>query len=1092
MKQILALFLTFISLNIFASDPLWMRYPSISPDGTEIAFSYKGDIFKVNVNGGQAEQLTSNKAYDYNPVWSPDGKHIAFNSDRHGNFDVFLIASQGGTPIRITTYSGSEYVNSFTADGKFIVYSAAIQDDYKNTDFPRGNSPELYKVSIEGGRPIQVLTTPAEMAHFNASGDKIIYHDIKGTENSWRKHHTSSVARDVRIYDATTKKHTILTDFPGEDRNPVFAADENFIYYLSEEKTTHFNVWKLNVTNPSERKQISSFDLNPVRFLSIAKNQTLCYSYNGEIYTQKEGQEPKKIDIKIISDIPYNNENRITSRAGASEMAISPDGKEVAFIIRGEVFVSSVDYSTTKRITNTPEQERSVSFSPDGNYLLYAGERNNSWNLYKTSRVRKEDLNFSSATILKEEVVLADENETFQPAFSPDGKKIAYIENRHAIAILDLESTKKTIVLDHTYNFSYADGDLEFEWSPDGKWIVASYFDKFRYSNSDIALIDVSGEKPPLNLTESGYTDSSPRWMMNGEMIIWATDRNGMRSHASWGSQNDVYAIFMTQDAYNKFHMTEEEYKDYQELEKQKKKKETPEKDDKKKSKKNSKKEEDKKQDKSLKPIKIDFRDFEDRISRLTDHSSSLSGAVVTNDGEKIYYLARFEGGFDLWEKELRKGNTKLVQKLRGYTSSLELSKDGNSLFWMSGSRFTKYDLKSKKMKSISYNAEYDIDYKAEKEYLFEHVWRQARHKFYVSDLHGTDWDYYKENYSRFLPHINNNYDYAEMLSEMLGELNASHTGSGYRASGSGGDATAKLGVFIDWNYDDNGLKISEVIKKSPFYYANIKDGVIIEKIDGHTIEKGMDYFPLLNHKANTRVLFSFYDPSTNKRWEEIIKPISAGAESQLLYQRWVENNRKMVEKLSGGKLGYVHIRGMNDGSFRTIYSDVFGKHNLDDGIIIDTRFNGGGHMHEDIEVLFSGQKYLTQLHRGVKIGEQPRKRWNKPSVMLTGPANYSNAHGTPWVYKKMNIGKLVGMPVPGTMTSVWWETLIDRSLYFGIPQVGYRTKEGKYLENLQLEPDYKVDNDPDQLAEGIDQQIEKAVEVLLKTTQSTENTYFE
>ncbi|MEA3316488.1 MAG: S41 family peptidase, partial [Bacteroidota bacterium] len=460
--------------------------------------------------------------------------------------------------------------------------------------------------------------------------------------------------------------------------------------------------------------------------------------------------------------------------------------------------------------------------------------------------------------------------------------------------------------------------------------------------------------------------------------------------------------------------------------------------------------------------------------------------AVVSKDGEKLFYCSRFEKGFDLWSLSLRKKETKRIKKLNGYAWGMQFDKDSSNIFFVSGGKFKKYDIKKEKIENITYKAEFNLKYTKEKDYLFNHAWKQVKEKFYVKDLHGCDWNYYKENYSRFLPHINNNYDFTEMLSEMLGELNASHTGSGYRVHSKNGDATAKLGAFFASNYHGNGLKIIEVLDKSPLYKAGIKAGTIIEKIDGVEITPNMDYFPLLNHKAGKRVLLTLKEANKKEEKELIIKAISNSSQNKLLYNRWVEKCRVEVTKLSDGKLGYVHIKGMSDPSFRTIYSDLFGKHNNAEGIIIDTRFNGGGHMHEDIEVLFSGEKYLTQYNRGKKIGEQPRKRWKKPSIMLVGQSNYSNAHGTPWVYKTMGLGELVGMPIPGTMTSVWWETQIDKSIYFGLPQIGYKDTNGNYLENQQLEPDYKIAVDPEKITNGKDIQLEKAVNVLLNKINST------
>lgn len=271
------------------------------------------------------------------------------------------------------------------------------------------------------------------------------------------------------------------------------------------------------------------------------------------------------------------------------------------------------------------------------------------------------------------------------------------------------------------------------------------------------------------------------------------------------------------------------------------------------------------------------------------------------------------------------------------------------------------------------------------------------------------------------------------------------------------------------------------------FDNANTKaaTGIVIEKIDGTEITPEMDYYTLLNDKAKKKTLVSLYNPQTKERWEEVVIPISNSMLSTLLYTRWVKQRAADVDKWSNGRLGYVHIESMGDDSFRSVYSDILGKYNNREGIIIDTRFNGGGRLHEDIEILFSGKKYFTQVIRGREACDMPSRRWNKPSIMLTCEANYSNAHGTPWVYRHRNIGKLVGMPVPGTMTSVSWERLQDPSLVFGIPVVGYRLPDNSYLENSQLEPDIKVANSPETIVKGEDTQLKVAVEELLKELES-------
>ncbi|MDE5423240.1 S41 family peptidase [Ancylomarina sp. DW003] len=1069
-------FLLLITIGSWAqANPLWMRYPNISPDGKTIAFNYMGDIYKVSADGGEAIRLTSNPAYDYNAIWSPDGKQIAFASDRKGNFDIYTMSSEGGTPKRITTNSTKEIPSSYTPNGKSILFSATLADSYKNAMFPKGYLSELYSIPVNGGRETQILTTPAEDAHFNKAMTQIIYTDKKAGENAWRKHHTSSVARDIRSYNVKNGKHDFLSTFKGEDRQPIYNNDESAIYYLSE-KSGSFNIWKMNTDMGNNKTQITKYTENPVRFLSISNNNTLCYGFRGEIYTQTETGKAEKLDVTIRIDHTAYKNTFLSKSSGATEMSVSPNGKEIAFIIRGEVFVTSVDYSTTKQITKTPEQERSVSFSPDGKSLVYAGERNGSWNLYRTKIKNESEIDFTHSTLLIEDEILANSHETFRPVYSPDGKEIAFLSDRTELQVINLKSKKIRTILEGKWNYSYTDSDLYFEWSPDGKWFLMDYNAKTRWPNSDIGLIDAQGNGNITDLTNSGYIDGGAKWIMGGKAMIWASDRFGMRNHASWGSQNDVFAMFFTQDAFDRFKMSKEEAELQDKLDKEKKKTEADKKDEKKDKKK-------KKDDKKVKPLEIDLEDYEDRVVRLTINSSNLADAVMTPKGDKLYYLSKFEGGHDLWMHDFKNEETKKVLKLSGYSSDMSITKDGKFIFLRSGSHFIRIATAGNKRKNISYRAEMNLNEDAEREYLYEHAWRQTKTKFYREDMHGIDWDAYKAEYKRFLPHINNSYDFAELLSELLGELNASHTGSGARVKRSGADKTASLGVFFDTNFKGKGLRIAEIVDKSPLKKAKSKATIacIIEKIDGVEITEGMDYYPLLNHKQGKNTLLSFYNPASKKRWDEVIKPISRRQFDGLLYERWIKQRRAETEKVSNGRIGYVHIKGMNDGSFRSVYSEVMGRYNNMEAIVIDTRYNGGGHMHEDIEVLFSGKKYLTQLPRGQKIGEQPRKRWKKPSIMLISEGNYSNAHGTPWVYKTMGLGKLVGAPVAGTMTSVWWESLMNGNMYFGIPQIGYVDSEGDFLENKQLEPDHKVLYDYDVVSQGKDQQLRKAVEILLK-----------
>ena len=1079
MKKLVLFALLAMAFQLSAQ-PLWMRHNVISPQGDKIAFCYKGDIYVVNANGGKAQQITTNAAYDADPVWSPDGKQIAFATDRNGNFDIYLVEAEGGVAKRITTNSASEIPLAFSPDGKEIYFSAQIQKAADNVQFASGWITELYKVSTEGGRPEQVVAVPVCSMSFDKDGKSFLYYDRKGSENIWRKHHVSSVARDVVYYNAKKKTHTILTTNVGEDRDPRYLPGYQDVVFLSERNNGSFNVYKAPTNNLENVEAVTHFKTHPVRFLSVANNGLLCYGYMGEIYTQRIGGEPQKVNIEIVND--QESEQLVKQDfKGAGNFALSSDGKLIAFVSRGEVFVTGVDeYATTKQITHTPQAERSPSFSKDGRTLVYASERDGYWNLYQATIVRKEDYNFAYATLIDEKPLFDNDGiERSNPDYSPDGKEIAFVENRNILKVYNIESKKVRQITDGTQHY----GSIGYEWSPDGKWFAVTLITHMRDPYSDVAIVSANGDMKIYNITESAYFDDDPQWVLDGNAILYNSDRYGMRSHASWGSQRDAFIAFLNQDAYDKFRLNKEEYALLKEQEKGKKdyKKDEPkkeEKTDKKKDKKDDAKD-DKKDEKpkEAKKIEVDLEHLQDRVMRLTPMSSNLSGMALSKDGEKLYFMTSFEKGYDLWEMDVREKSMKITKKM-GQGGAHLVVKDDN-IFLLSGGNLQKVD-KGGKSTPIKFDATMELDLAAEREYMFNHVFLQIEKRFFMKDHHGVDLDMMREAYQPFLAHINNNYDFSEMLSEILGELNVSHTGSGYRPSGKG-DATAEFGVLLDLDYKGDGLKIAEVVEGGPFDKKNskVKAGSIIQKIDGVEITKGMDYYPLLNNKKDKTVLVTVSDGG--KTWDETVKPISHGAMNELLYNRWVKHNEETVEKLSNGRLGYVHIRSMGDASYRDVYSQILGKYNLCDGIVIDTRFNGGGRLHEDIEILFSGEKYLEQVVNDSVACVMPSRRYNKPSLMIIGEANYSNAHGTPWVYKYKKMGRLVGMPVPGTMSSVTWETLQDPSLYFGLPVVGYRTEQGNWLENTQLEPDVKVRNTPEKMADGVDEQLEAAVKELLK-----------
>ena len=1067
-KLILATLLGAYGLAAQAQDnPLWMRHPAISPDGKTIAFSYQGDIFTVPSSGGTAKQITSNAAFDSYPVWSPDGNHIAFASNREGSIDVWVMDANGGIPKRVTTNSGSEYPLRWK-DNSTIMFKASIMPTAKSIIFA-GSYPQVYTVGMDGGRPKLFSDITMDALDINASGD-VLYIDRKGYEDEWRKHHRSPITRDVWLKSGDSFRK--LTTFDGEDRDPVWASDGKSFYYLSEQSGT-LNIY--HRTLDGKETQITNHEKNPVRFLSAATDGTLCYGYDGEIYTVRKGGQPQKTAIRIAADTEGKELIRQIRNSGAYNIKLSPNGKEIGFVMHGDVYVTSIEYRTTKQITNTPEQERYIDFSPDGRTIIYDSERNGVWQIYATTMKNKDEKQFAYATELVEERLTQSDQTSFQPKFSPDGKQIAFWENRGTLRVMDAKGKNVKTAMDGKFVYSYSDGDIDFTWSPDSKWLLSSYIGVGGWNNSDIALVNASGNGEIHNLTESGYNESNAKWVLDGKAMLFCSDRAGYRSHGSWGAEYDAYLMFFDLEAYERYRMNKEERALAKENMTEKEKKKEEKKEEK------EKKEMEKPEAKEMEPLKFDLENCRDRIVRLTVTPSFLGDILLDKDGENIYYNVAFEKGMDLWHRDLMTGNTELLIKNVG-NGEMMFDKSYKEIYLAADGGIKKVTPQSKAVKNIEFEAQFNYQPYKERAYMFDHVWRQVKDKFYDKNIHGVDWEGYRKTYERFLPYINNNHDFQEMLSEMLGELNASHTGARYSGSWASLQ-TASLGLFFDEDYTGDGLKIAEVIKGSEIAckQTDVKSGCIIEKIDGTEIKAGMDYFPLLDGKIGKPVRLTIR-PKSGRSFDVTTKGMSMNAVNDLLYKRWVDRNRQLVDSLSGGRLAYVHVRAMNSESFRTVYRELLSDKNRNrEAVIVDDRHNGGGWLHDDLCTLLNGKEYQNFMPRGNYIGRDPFNKWTKPSCVLICEDDYSNGHGFPMVYKTLGIGKLIGTPVAGTMTAVWWETMIDNTMVFGIPQVGCMTLDGKYAENTQLNPDITVYNTPEDFLNGNDRQLKAAIEEMMK-----------
>lgn len=1030
-KLFLSLLFAVCTLPLPARDnPRWLRYCAISPDGSTIAFTYKGQIYTVSSRGGTARVLTKDSSYHFMPVWSHDGKHIAFAGSRFGNFDIFIIPATGGEPKRLTAHSADEYPYDFTADDSSVLFGAVRLDAPASRQYPSDALQELYKVPRRGGRVEQVLTTSAEDAHVSPSGRLIVYHDRKGRENPWRKHQTSAIARDIWLYDTVTGVHTKITSFNGEDRDPVFATTDTSIYYLSEAGGS-FNVYQQELHSPASPRQITFFSKIPVRFLSISRNGTLCFSNDGEIWCKNGNADPYKVRV-VIPAHPEANDEMTLPVGNVEEMAVAPDGKTIAFVFHGEVFISNVGEKDIRRITETPGVEAGLSFSPDGRYLTYASERDGSWKIIQTALTGP----------VREQVLAGDSHERYQPRYSPDGKEIAYIEDRTELKVYNIAAgTSRTILKDGLY--SRRDNDQHFRWSPDGKWLLVQ-FNEPGSGNDEIGIVSSDGHGRLINLTNSGFNDSQPKWAMDGRMICWLSDRDGLRSYAGSSTrQSDVYALLLTPDAWDIFRRLDSSA--------------------------------------SATTVDIGSSVWQARRVRLTRTSMLLADALLSPDSRALYSLVRSEKGYDLLQADMRARTSQTLATFGAGDVSMEMDGAGENIFICADGKISVVDPVTGQCRTVNTAGEMTLRRAAERRDMFMHIWRRVAETFYAPGLHGVDWVACRSIYEKYLEDIDNNYDLSEMLNEMLGELNVSHTGVTYRPAGKARDVTASLGAFYDPSYRDTGLQIREVMQDGPLddVSLGIGPGTIIRAIDGAPVLADRDFAGYLNHKAGKNTELTILNDGRLRKI--MVRPVTPGEETELLYQRWVRRNRAETDSLSHGMLGYVHLPRMNDAAYRAVYDQVLGRYAGRKGIVVDTRFNRGGDLAPELSMFLSGVHVRDNVAGPLAVSSEPSFRWTQPSIVLAGESNYSDGSCFVYDYQYLHMGKIVGMPIPGSCTFQTGQSLQDRTLQWSCPTLGVKDLRGEYLEGRQTEPDIRVMNGFGEDAAGYDRQLETAIKVLLK-----------
>lgn len=1062
MRYFTILCLTFFTFQLQAQSPIMQ--PTISPDGNQLAFSFQGDIWISDISGNNTKRLTIHEAYESNPVWSNEGQHIVFSSDRFGNDDLFKTTIQGGTPERLTYHSASDNPYSITSDGDVLFTTSRnyrqVEREAEIYVLEKGASTEKRFLNALGFDPVS-----------SPDGNKIAF--VRGTCRIAREAYNGPANRDVWVFDKTTGDYTQITKHGTNDFNPHWLNNDKLVFISG--RSGRYNIHQTNLDGNTS--QLTNRDeLGIINFSVSPQTNTIAFqtakqSYTFDINTKKA----QPISMNISSDYRFDPVVKKSMRNSVDEFSVSPNAKFIAYINRGELFVSRNDKEDSKsvRLTDGPARESNPVWLNDS-VLLFISDREGQKDLYAMHSTDDDesDLFYSFKRATKRLTKTKDEESN--PVVSPDGKKIAIEIGRGGLKVFNIDEkgklSKAKTLLDGW------DSPSGVTWSPDSQWLAYSKSDL--NFNEDVFIHAADNSQDPVNVSMHPKGDYNPVWSKNGSKLGFVSERNN--------GDNDIWFAWLKKEDWEKSKA------EWTRREK--------EKDDKNKSKPKKKGDEnDEEKQEETKDIVIDFDKIYQRLEQVTRFTGGESDFTFDAKGEHIYYT---NGGVSRKNYDIDRRLFKIKwdgsdkKEIKGGSNTYGLQKYPlkTKIYFMSrGGQINVLNTKSDKIEKLPVNSEMKIRYKEELTQIFEEGWRVLNAEFYDPEFHGQDWDKLKKTYKPLALNASTKEDFRMIFNLMLGQLNASHMGlyGSNEQKNTQSERTGLLGVEGESTTD--GFKITRVVYDSPADKTDsqLQVGDVITGVNQNAVKSSDNFYRHLEGSANERTLLSVIRNGDDL--EMIIWPTNSLRTE--LYNEWVENRRQLVEEYSDGRLGYLHIQGMNWSSFERFERELMAAGYGKEGIVIDVRYNGGGWTTDYLMAVLNVDQHAYTIPRGAAkslenhknfkenypFGERlPLASWTKPSIALCNQNSYSNAEIFSHAYKTLDLGTLVGTPTFGAVISTGGARLQDGS-YIRLPfRAWYVKATEENMENGPAVPDIIINNPPAYKAKNIDPQLKRAVDELL------------